>query len=143
MDIEKEVLENSTGLSSGLGNEVENAESYFENEIDIQREWKALLTNLKDLLGKEPDLNGVLFLIGVQELGMGLKQFTKEEKQDLMHWAICKVLSLSGFYEPIGKDETGWVHWKPTKKLPYLDLLTQEKLLQEHVIMYFKIEIFK
>ena len=67
-----------------------------------------------------PTLNAVLFLIGVQELGRGLQRFSKEEKQDLMHIAICKVLSLSGFYELEGTDEAGWPHWKLVKKIASL-----------------------
>ncbi len=114
----------------------------FKEEWDLEQEWKILMAQLTELLGKAPDVNAVLFLIGVQELGLGLKTFSKEEKQDLMHWAICRVLSLSGFYEAEGKDAEGWVHWKAVKKMPYLDLLTQEKFLQEHIIMYFKAEVF-
>lgn len=121
---------------------VEELNIDFKEEWDLEQEWKNLMVQLTDLLGKAPDVNAVLFLIGVQELGLGLKAFSKEEKQDLMHWAICRVLSLSGFYEAEGKDADGWVHWKAVKKMPYLDLLTQEKFLQEHIIMYFKAEVF-
>ncbi len=97
-----------------------------------------MLNELEARIGKRPaDLNAVLFLIGVQELGRGLQRFSKEEKQDLMHIAICKVLSLSGFYELEGTDEAGWPHWKLVKKLPHFDLLEQEKLLKMHVIDYF------
>ncbi len=97
-----------------------------------------MLNELEARIGKRPaDLNAVLFLIGVQELGRGLQRFSKEEKQDLMHIAICKVLSLSGFYELEGTDDAGWPHWKLVKKLPHFDLLEQEKLLKMHVIDYF------
>ncbi len=97
-----------------------------------------MLNELETRIGKRPaDLNAVLFLIGVQELGRGLQRFSKEEKQDLMHIAICKVLSLSGFYELEGTDEAGWPHWKLVKKLPHFDLLEQEKLLKMHTIDYF------
>ncbi len=121
---------------------VEELNIDFKQEWDLEQEWKILMLQLTQLLGKSPDVNAVLFLIGVQELGLGLKAFSKEEKQDLMHWAICRVLSLSGFYEAEGKDAEGWVHWKAVRKMPYLDLLTQEKFLQEHIIMYFKAEVF-
>ena len=114
----------------------------FTTEIDIEKAWNKLLVRLTDLLGKTPDVNGVLFLIGVQELGLGVKTFSKEEKQDLLHWAICRVLSLSGFYEAEGKDAEGWIHWKAIKKMPYLDLLTQEQFLKEHIVMYFEKEVF-
>ena len=112
------------------------------DEIQTEQEWEALLERLQGMLGKRPDLNGVLFLIGVQELGQGQRNFSKEEKQDLMHIGICKVLSLSGFYELEGLDKEGWPHWKLVKKLPYLDLLTQEKVLKMHVVEYFRKEVW-
>ncbi len=94
------------------------------------------------MIGKKPkDLNSVLFLIGIQELGKGHQNFSKEEKQDLMHIAICKVLSLSGFYVLEGTDGEGWPHWKLIKKLPHFDLLEQEKLLKMHIIDYFDQEL--
>ncbi|MBL6446080.1 hypothetical protein JMN32_07165 [Fulvivirga sp. 29W222] len=114
----------------------------IKRDLELERAWNALLAELEQIIGKRPkDLNAVLFLIGVQELGKGVKVFDKEEKQDLMHIAICKVLSLSGFYELEGLDEQGWPHWKLAKKLPHFDLLEQEKLLKMHVIEYFEKEV--
>lgn len=113
----------------------------FKRDLDFERRWQALLGLLEKTIGKKPkDLNGVLFLIGVHELGRGPSPFSKEEKQDLMHIAICKVLSLSGYYQLEGLDEQGWPHWKMIKKLPHFDLLEQEKLLKMHVIEYFEQE---
>lgn len=113
----------------------------YKRDLDLDRKWNNLLVDLNDLIGKKPkDLNAVLFLIGVQELGQGKKTFSKEEKQDLMHIGICKVLSLSGYYELEGHDQDGWPHWRLVKKLPHFDLLEQEKLLKIHVMEYFEKE---
>lgn len=113
----------------------------FKRDLELERRWNSLLGELESLIGKRPkDLNGVLFLIGVQELGHGTKIFSKEEKQDLMHIGICKVLSLSGYYALEGLDNDGWPHWKLIKKLPHFDLLEQEKLLKMHVLEYFEKE---
>ncbi|HZY80497.1 MAG TPA: hypothetical protein VFE50_13310 [Cyclobacteriaceae bacterium] len=114
----------------------------FQRDLDLERQWHKLLTELEKMLGKKPkDLNGVLFIIGVQELGKGYKPFTKEEKQDLMHIGICRVLSQSGYYELTGSDKDGWPHWTMIKKLPHFDLLEQEKLLKMHVLDYFEGEM--
>ncbi|MCU0338345.1 MAG: hypothetical protein MUE30_00550 [Spirosomaceae bacterium] len=111
-------------------------------DIEVETTWEELRETLASILGKKPaDLNSVLFLIGVQELGKGALNFTKEQKQDLMHIAICKVLSLSGFYELEGLDSDGWPHWRSTQKLPHFNLLSQETLLKVHVIRYFKEEL--
>jgi hypothetical protein len=113
----------------------------FKRDLDLDRKWNSLLEELNTLVGKKPkDLNAVLFLIGVQELGKGNRNFSKEEKQDLMHIGICKVLSLSGYYVLEGLDKDGWPHWKLIKKLPHFDLLEQEKLLKIHVMEYFEQE---
>lgn len=113
----------------------------FKRDLDLERNWQLLLETIKKNIGVKPkDLNGVLFLIGVQELGGGSRIFSKEEKQDLLHIAICKVLSLAGYYTLDGLDKEGWPHWKLIKKLPHFDLLEQEKLLKMHVLEYFEKE---
>ncbi|WP_194976299.1 hypothetical protein [Aquiflexum lacus] len=113
----------------------------LKKDLDLEKRWGKLLLGINDLVGKKPsDLNGVLFLIGVQELGQGNKNFSKEQKQDLMHIAICKVLSLAGFYELDYIDQDGWPHWKLIKKLPHFNMLEQEKLLKIQVLEYFEQE---
>lgn len=113
----------------------------YKRDLELERNWNNLLMDLESLIGKKPkDMNGVLFLIGVQELGKGNKVFSKEEKQDLMHIAICRVLSYAGYYVFEGTDEQGWPHWKLTKKLPHFDLLEQEKLLKLQIMEYFQKE---
>lgn len=110
----------------------------YQKDLELHRNWNNLLNRIASAIGKKPkDLNSVLFLIGVNELGKGKKIFTKEEKQDLMHIAICKVLSLSGYYRLEGHDQDGWPHWKLLKKLPHIDLLEQETLLKMNIIEYF------
>ncbi len=109
----------------------------IDTPLDVQ--WKYLLEKLREIIGKKPgDLNGVLFLIGVQELGKGAVHFTKEQKQDLMHIGICRVLSLSGYYEFRGEDADGWPHWDLIQPLPHGEILAQESLLKMHVLEYFK-----
>jgi hypothetical protein len=113
----------------------------YQKDLEFHRKWNNLLEKISAHIGKKPkDLNGVLFLIGVNELGKGKKIFSKEEKQDLIHIAICKVLSLSGYYQLEGHDQEGWPHWKLVKKLPHIDLLEQETLLKMNVVDYFEQE---
>lgn len=114
----------------------------YKKDLETEVKWGRIMNYLKEVSGKRPkDINGVLFLIGIQELGKGPVNFSKEEKQDLMHIAICKILSFSGFYELEGLDNEGWPHWKLIKPLPHFDLLEQEKLLKMHIIEYFEKEV--
>jgi hypothetical protein len=90
-----------------------------------------------DQFGKKPDTEAVLFLIGLQETGFIREKITKEQKQDLMHIAICTILSPSGYYLLEGKDEEGWPHFKQLKQLPVMNLMEQEVFLKDHILLYF------
>ena len=84
-----------------------------------------------------PDLNALLFLIGVQELGRWRQDFSKEEKQDLMHIAVCRLLADVGHYAFVGRDDEGWPHYELTAKVPPMDLAEQERLLKQQIVVYF------
>lgn len=88
--------------------------------------------------GKKPDVESLLFLIGVQELGDIRKKFSKEQKQDLMHIAICTVLKPSGFYELENVDSDGWPHFRQLKPMPELNPFEQENFLKDHILLYFQ-----
>ena len=91
--------------------------------------------------GKEPqDLKGYLFLIGVQVLGKGPRVFTREEKQDLIHIAICEIFSPLGHYTFSHRDPDGWPHYKVEEKIPHAKLFGQEDLIKTQIIDYFQRE---
>ena len=109
---------------------------------DLQVRWLKLRIKLKERFGIKPDMDGILFLIGIQELGSGKQDFNKEEKQDLMHIAVCTVLSLSGYYVAEGNDEEGWPHFKQLKPLPGFIMIEQENFLKDHILLYFQNQNF-
>jgi hypothetical protein len=112
------------------------------NELYDKR-WQQLVMRLENDFGKVPDLQTVIFLIGVNVLGQGHRKFSKEEKQDLMHIAICELLSLAEYYELAGRDVEGWPHYNLLKPLPAFNLLEQEDLLKGYCLQYFEeIEYF-
>lgn len=104
----------------------------------LKSKWEELTLQLADRFGEQPDLNAIIFLIGVQELGKGPLKFSKDEKQDLMHIATCRLLSQFDYYELVGSDQEGWPHWKLIKSLPPLSLKEQDILLKQAVLMYFE-----
>ena len=77
-----------------------------------------LEAKLVERFGKKPDMEAILFLIGIQEFGHVRDKFTKEQKQDLMHVAVCTLLSQSGYYEIEGYDDDGWPHFRQLKTAP-------------------------
>ena len=105
---------------------------------DLQTRWWKLEEKLMARFDKKPDVESILFLIGIQELGDIRKKFSKEQKQDLMHIAICTVLSTSGFYELESVDKDGWPHFKQLKAMPDMDPIAQEIFLKDHILLYFQ-----
>ncbi len=104
-------------------------------------EWLRIRHLVKEQMGRDalPDLNALLFLIGIQELGRWKPSFTKEEKQDLMHIAICRLLSAEGHYQFVGRDADGWPHWNEIKPVAIKGVKNQSRLLKEKIIDYFKV----
>jgi hypothetical protein len=104
---------------------------------DLQMRWLELEARLAERFGKKPDMEAILFLIGVQEFGEIRKKFTKEEKQDLMHVAVCSLFAQSGYYELERKDEHGWPHFRQLKSLPAMNAMEQENFMKDHILLYF------
>lgn len=104
---------------------------------DLQTRWWNLEAKMVERFGKKPDLETILFLIGVQEFGDIKEKFTKEQKQDLMHIAICNLLSASGYYELESVDEEGWPHYRQLKPMPDMNPAEQENFLKDHILLYF------
>ena len=105
-----------------------------------EEKWNNLVhfISLKFGDGSILDLQAILFLIGINELGQGYRDFSKEEKLNLLHIAICRLLSTYGYYEYIGKDKDGWPHWKTNTKLPELKPEKQTSLIKTASVAYFK-----
>ncbi len=106
---------------------------------NFEQRWKELEAMLTGRFGKLPDMEGILFLIGINELGaLPETEFTKEQKQDLMHIAVCKLLSQLGYYEYEGRDGDGWPHYMIVDIAAVKGLQEQERLLKECMVRYFE-----
>ena len=111
-----------------------------EAEADFDARWETLMVEMEARFSKRPDLNALLLLIGIQELNQGISIFTKEQKQDLMHIATCRLFSLSGHYEKTHVDADGWPHYKLLRPVPFANLKEQERMLKWHVLEYFALD---
>ena len=105
---------------------------------DLQLRWWKLEEKFMNKFGKKPDVEAILFLIGIQEIGSFRKKFSKEQKQDLMHVAVCSLLSHSGYYRLEGLDDDGWPHFLQLKPLPQYNMIEQENFLKDHILLYFE-----
>lgn len=106
---------------------------------ELEFNWLRVRHFVKDSLGQVdlPDLQAMLMLIGVQELGRWRKDFTKEEKQDLMHVGTCEVLCPDGYYEFTHRDDDGWPHYRAVQPIEVTGHEAQERFIQAKIIHYF------
>lgn len=107
-------------------------------DYDLELKFQELVKVLEQDFGGGMDVQAILFLIGVNELGIGYKDFSKQEKTDLIHVAVCTLLEPYGYYEFEGRDEENWPHFKLVKKLPTLSHREQQHLMKEAIITYFQ-----
>ena len=105
---------------------------------DIENKWDELLESLQSDFGDELSLKPILFLIGVQELSQGVRDFDKEEKTHLFHIATCKLLAPYGYYKFKMIDEDGWPHWEELKPVENLSDKEQTLLMKKSIINYFE-----
>ncbi len=103
----------------------------------FEQQWQKVLDFFKARFtdGETPELDTILFLIGVQELGIIKPKYTKDEKVNLMHIATCKLLEPYGYYEFSHRDEEGWPHFNKMKNLEAGT--QQEQLIKEAIVNYF------
>jgi|TARA_B100001093_G_scaffold127162_1_gene119658 hypothetical protein len=110
----------------------------------LNSELKIKWTNLKAKLSKDfsdnqlIDLDAIIFLIGLQELGQFQKKFNKQKKLEILHIAVCKLLSDYGYYQLEYIDQEGWPHYKLNENLPNLKPGEQTILIKKAIINYFE-----
>lgn len=114
--------------------QIRSGESHLQM---IEKQWKELLKTLNNQFDGDLDLQAVLFLIGVQELGKGKVKYSKDQKLELMHIAICTLLEPFGYYNFAGHDQDGFPHWELNEQLPPLSPGQQMALMKESILDYF------
>ena len=107
----------------------------MDHEIELR--YHILNKHLEKTFGEDLDVHALLFLIGVNELGKGHDKYSKQEKTDLIHVAICTLLTPAGYYEYKGRDEDGWPHFERLRNLPPINSKDQEHLIKEAMLDYF------
>lgn len=112
----------------------------MSNSTALKEKWDFLIQQLSNQFaeGDELTIDAIIYLIGVQELGQGQRKFKKDEKVNLMHIAICKLLEPYGYYEFDFFDDDGWPHYKTLTELPNLKPGEQTVLMKEAIVNYFQ-----
>jgi hypothetical protein len=109
------------------------------NREELRDKWNTIVDDLsaKFADGEPMDVDSIIFIIGVQELNLGIRKFKKDEKVNLMHIAICKLLEPYGYYKYTGRDADGWPHYEMIESLPQLKPGEQSFLMKEAIVKYF------
>ncbi|UNZ00462.1 hypothetical protein MQE36_06350 [Zhouia spongiae] len=112
----------------------------MKRDDDLKDHWDKVVTDLSNQFadGDTLDLDAIIYLIGVQELGQLNRKFKKDDKVNLMHIAICRLLEPYGYYEFDYFDNEGWPHYKSKEELPTLKAGEQSVLMKEAIVHYFR-----
>ncbi|OIQ29290.1 MAG: hypothetical protein BM564_06215 [Bacteroidetes bacterium MedPE-SWsnd-G2] len=111
----------------------------MSRDEQLKERWDAVVEklSLQFAEGDTLDLDAIIYLIGVQELGQLNRRFKKDQKLDLMHIAICRLLEPYGYYEFDYIDDDGWPHYTTKEDLPHLKAGEQSILMKEAIVNYF------
>jgi len=111
----------------------------MSRDEQLKERWENVVKLLSNQFaeGEVLDLDAIIYLIGIQELGKINKTFKKDEKIELMHIAICRLLEPYGYYEFEFFDNDGWPHYKVKEELPPLKAGEQAVLMKEAIVNYF------
>ena len=111
----------------------------MSRDQQLKDRWDEVVEKLSNQFadGDPLELDSIIYLIGVQELGQIHESYKKDEKLNLMHIAICKLLEPYGFYEFDYVDDDGWPHYKVKEQLPFLKAGEQSILMKEAIVNYF------
>lgn len=112
---------------------------HMARDEQLRERWELLVQKLSAQFsdGDPLELDGIIYLVGVQELGNFHRKFKKDEKVNLMHIAICRLLEPYGYYDFDFFDDEGWPHYKVKEQLPPLKAGEQTVLMKEALVNYF------
>ncbi len=100
----------------------EKIEHFFQTHFDME---------------PHPPVENMLFLIGVQEVGSGKQEYSKDDKVNLLHVAVCRLLQPYGYYRFAGFDADGWPRYEELESVPQLKPNEQTLLMKKAIIQYF------
>lgn len=111
----------------------------MSRDEQLKERWERLQQKLSEQFadGAPLDLDAIIYLVGLQELGQYHRRFKKDDKINLMHIAICRLLEPYGYYEFEYFDADGWPHYRLIEVLPQLKAGEQSVLMKEALVGYF------
>ncbi len=105
---------------------------------EFELEWDKLILRLSKHFKVTAEYEFILFMMGIQEMGIGFKEFSKTEKMDLINVARCRILARSGYIKETGIDPGGWPIFEAQPKLKSMMPSYQNQIIKKGIIEYFK-----
>jgi len=111
----------------------------MSRDKQLKQRWERVVKKVSTQFGDGEilDIDAIIYLIGVQELGQLHRDYKKDEKIDLIHIAVCRLLEPYGYYEFDFFDDQGWPHYTTKEELPHLKAGEQSVLMKEAIVNYF------
>jgi hypothetical protein len=111
----------------------------LSRDQELKDRWDALVIILSDKFsnGQALDIESILYLVGIQELGQVHRKMKKDDNVNLIHVGICSVLEPFGYYRFDYFDDDGWPHFQLLEPLPLLKSGEQSILIKEALVTYF------
>jgi hypothetical protein len=116
-----------------------NVQKNQPRDQKLKERWDRLIHILSERFseGEVLDVEGILYLVGLQELGQVHLKMKKDDNVNLIHIGICTVLEPFGYYRFDFFDEEGWPHFELLEELPPLKPGEQSVLMKEALVEYF------
>lgn len=105
---------------------------------EFELEWDKLILRLSKHFKVTAEYEFILFMMGIHEMGIGFKEFSKTEKMDLINVARCRILARQGYIKETGVDPEGWPIFEALPKLKSMMPSFQNQLIKKGIIEYFK-----
>lgn len=108
-------------------------------ENNLIYRWALFEQKYKELFGEPPEIEKILFLVGLQSLKYIPRQLTKTEKNDLITLGLMILFEKEGYFRLTGFDEKGWPLIASQKKLPSLSEEEWKTFLKQRILDYFEL----
>ncbi len=105
---------------------------------EFELEWDKLILQLSKQFKVTAEIEFILFMMGIQEMGIGFREFSKTEKMDLINVARCRILARQGYIKETGIDPEGWPIFEASSKVKSMIPSFQNQLIKKGIIEYFK-----
>ena len=105
---------------------------------DFELAWNTLILKVSKHFKVSAEFEFILFVLGIQEMGWGFREYSKTEKMDLINVARCRILVRQGYIKETGIDAEGFPIFEALPKVKSMMPSYQNQLIKKGLIEYFK-----